>query len=115
MNEREALEKISNISEINDCTCFYEDFKNCDTCDANKGCAYYIATQALAPQEPQEKTFTVEEIDQLTQKLEKAKSTLSELVNMFFSDLEDFEIVERLNEHYLEQLKEAQQALKELE
>ena len=62
MNEREALEKISNISEINDCTCFYEDFKNCDTCDANKGCAYYIATQALAPQEPQEKTFTVDEV-----------------------------------------------------
>ena len=54
------------------------------------------------------------ENEQLTQKLEKAKSTLSELVNMFFSDLEDFEIVERLNEYYLKQLKEAKQALKEL-
>ena len=55
------------------------------------------------------------EIDVLTQKLEKVKQALSELVNMFFSDLEDFEIVERLNEYYLKQLKEAQQALKELE
>ena len=81
MNEREALEKISNISEINDCTCFYEDFKNCDTCDANKGCAYYIATQALAPQEPQEKTFTVEEIDHLTQKLEKVTNQRNILNN----------------------------------
>lgn len=54
------------------------------------------------------------ENEQLTQKLEKAKQALSELVNMFFSDLEDFEIVERLNEYYLKQLKEAKQSLKEL-
>ena len=105
MNEREALEKISNISEINDCTCFYEDFKNCDTCDANKGCAYYIATQALAPQEPQEKTFTVEEIDQLTQKLEKAREYLNAIVN-------GTHFTEDLSGHLIEL---AQQALKELE
>src|SRR5574344_1230853 len=37
MNDREALEKIRNISEINDCTCFYEDFKNCDNCDVKEG------------------------------------------------------------------------------
>ena len=104
MNEREALEKISNISEINDCTCFYEDFKNCDTCDANKGCAYYIATQALAPQEPQEKTFTVEEIDQLTQKLEKASEYLNAIVN-------GTHFTEDLSGHLIEL---AQQALKEL-
>src|SRR5574344_2001413 len=40
-----------------------------------------IATQALAPQEPPEKTFTVEEIEQLTQKLEKVTNQRNILNN----------------------------------
>ena len=54
MNEREALEKIKN-------SCQYE--FNCKECHLDKDtCLCLIATQALAPQEPQQKTFTVEEV-----------------------------------------------------
>ena len=47
---REALEKISKKKEINGCTCFYETedgFSDCENCDVNMGCTYYIAKQAL--------------------------------------------------------------------
>ena len=46
----EALEKIGNKKEVNGCTCFYESedgFSDCNNCDVNRGCAYYLAQQAL--------------------------------------------------------------------
>ena len=64
-----------------------------------------LATQALCPQLPQQKTFTGEEIDQLTQKLEKAREYLNAIVN-------GTHFTEDLSGHLIEL---AQQALKELE
>ena len=59
MNEREALEKIK--EEARHCLNWQEGLNN----------IINIATQALAPQEPQEKTFTLEEIKRILKNLHK--------------------------------------------
>ena len=44
---QDTLNQISNKNKINECTCFYCDedpFSDCQNCDMNKGCTYYLAT-----------------------------------------------------------------------
>ena len=62
MNEREALEKIKTAFKERGLCDYdgYEDEYNCTDCDVPVNCPYYIATQALTPQECDVKECAIE-------------------------------------------------------